>query len=203
MRIRCGCSGEVLGMAVSGDPGNPDDPSGGVQTTTYIKTVETVDDFVKYLNLSASASIQADFGRGGARAAWAETLSVHDYSVYVVVYITVNTGTKIPPEPRLHPNAGQLLVQDKDAFRKQYGDEYLAGVTQGGEFIGFLEIRTKDQTDQQQISAGLTAGAPSTGSPAMHQPRCSSRFRSSPLSRTSHSAHSRAVVATPVSTKSR
>ena len=167
-------------MAVSGDPGNPDDPSGGVQTTTYIKTVETVDDFVKYLNLSASASIQVDFGRGGARAASAETLSVHDYSVYVVVYVAVTTGTKILQNPTFTHDAGQLLVQDKDAFRKQYGDEYLAGVTEGGEFIGFLEIRTKDQADQQQISAGIQRrGHHSAISVAKGRPRCSRRYRRS------------------------
>ena len=158
MQFKCGfdaLSGEVLGMAVSGDPG---DSIGGEQTITYIEVVETVDDFVKYLNVSASASIQVAFGHGGARAGWAETLSVHDYSVYVVVYISVTTGTKILQNPAFTHDAGQLLVQHPDDFRKQYGDEFLAGVTQGGEFIGFLEIRTKDQADQQQISAGLSGG---------------------------------------------
>ena len=160
MQFKCGfdaLSGEVLSSAVTGDI--PNDATGGVQTITYIKVVETIDDFVKYLNLSTAASVQVDFGRGGARAAFAETLTIHDYSVYVVVYVTVTTGTKILQNPAFTQVAGQLLNQDQAAFRKQYGDEFLAGVTQGGEFIGFMEFRTKDQVDQQQISAALSGGA--------------------------------------------
>ncbi len=67
MQFKCGfdaLSGEVLGMGVSGDPGNS---TGGQQTITFIEVVETVEDFIKYLNVSASASVQVAFGHGGPR----------------------------------------------------------------------------------------------------------------------------------------
>ncbi len=159
MQPKCGfdsLSGSVLGIGVTGSM--PDTATGGVETTTFIQVVETVEDFVRFLNISTAASVQVDFGNGAARASFAETLTFHDFSVYVVAYITVRAGTRQLQNPAFDPTAAQLLLSDKETFRKRFGDEFLAGITEGGEFIGFIELRAHDQTTQQEISTAISGG---------------------------------------------
>jgi hypothetical protein len=66
MHPKCGfdsLSGAVL--IVDGVTGEmADAPTGGVTTISFIKVAETVEDFIKLLNISTSASVQVEFGMG-------------------------------------------------------------------------------------------------------------------------------------------
>lgn len=158
MQFACGfdsLSGDVKGTAVSGIPGGP---SGGTETIFSLYKVEEIDDFLKNLEVSASASIQAGWGKGGAKAKFASKLKIHEYSVYIAATVTVSKGTRILQSPKLDDAAAQMLTtpEGQVTFRKMYGDEFLAGVTSGGEFIALLEIRTKSRDEQQEASASVS-----------------------------------------------
>ncbi len=158
MEIACGydtIAGEVRGKAVQGSPGQP---VGGTEVVFSLYKVVSIQDFLDSLNLSGSMSIQAEFGKGGAKAQFAKSIKIHDYSVYIAVAVTVKTGTTILEDPELKPAAATLLLSNSEQFRKTYGDEYLAGITSGGEFYALLEIITNDRTEQQQASADISGG---------------------------------------------
>lgn len=174
MQFACGfdsLSGEVKGTAVTGMPG----PTGGGRQVIFsLFKVESIEDFLSVLEISASASVQAGFGRGGAKAKYARTLKTNRYSLYIAAVVTVRSGTRQLQNPALEPSAAQLLTTEegREQFRTMYGDEYLAGVTVGGEFIGFIEIRTSNRTEQEEISASVS------GSDAIGANRGSASFSS-------------------------
>src|SRR5262245_41646391 len=139
MQFACGfdaLAGEVRSSAVMGMV--PNNFSGGTQTSFSLFKIEKIEDFLESLEISASVSIQASFGKGGAKAKFSKQIKIHDYSLYIAVVVNVDKGTKILQSPVLIPAAAKLLKDDREKFRKSYGDEFLAAVTSGGEFVAVL-----------------------------------------------------------------
>lgn len=158
MEFGCGydaLAGEVRSSAVTGTI--PATFDGGTETTFSLFKVERIEDFLETLSVSASANVQASFGKGGAKARFTKQVKIHDYSLYIALVVTVKKGTKILKNPALRKDAHQILVQDKDRFRKLYGDEYLAAITSGGEFGAVLEIRTSSRDHQERLSTQISA----------------------------------------------
>lgn len=172
MQLKCGydsIAGEVRSTAITGSI--PDGFTGGSQTVFSLYRVEAVEDFFKSLDISGAISVQASFGKGGAKVQFASRLKMHDYSLYIAVHVEVIRGTKILDAPKLTQTAYQLLGVNKEQFRTEHGDEFLAGVTSGGEFIAFLEIKTKSQSEYEELSAAITVGdllGVTTGSATFH-----------------------------------
>ncbi len=160
MQPACGfdsLSGNVKGTAVSGTLGQP---IGGTEAVFSLYKVESAEDFIKSLNIDASVSLQVEFGKGGAKASFVSNLKMHDYSLYIAATVSVKTGTKILQTPTLDNQAAQLLTAatTQDQFRKMYGDVFLAGITQGGELIVFMEIQTHSQSDFENVDASIRGG---------------------------------------------
>src|SRR5207302_1449707 len=84
----------------------------------------------------------------------------HNYSLYIAIVVTVRKGTKILQAPKFESDAAQQLITEagRDQFRKMYGDEFLAGITSGGEFIAFLEIQTANRSEHEEASASISGG---------------------------------------------
>ncbi|WP_435011937.1 hypothetical protein P12x_006171 (plasmid) [Tundrisphaera lichenicola] len=86
-------------------------------------------------------------------------MKIHDYSLYIAAVVTVKAGTTILQSPKLRGDANRLLTSaaGPDAFRKLYGDVFLAGVTLGGELILFMEIQYHNRSDFESINASIKA----------------------------------------------
>jgi hypothetical protein len=156
MKFACGfdsIAGEVKGTAVTGEV--PQEFIGGTVSNFAWSRVESVEDFLKTLDISASIDLQMSFGKGGAKAKFASSLKMHDYSLYSVASLTVKKGTRQIDNPTLKSSAASLLLQDGEQFRKTFGDTYLAGITSGGEIVAFLEIQTSSRSEFQEASAAI------------------------------------------------
>jgi hypothetical protein len=95
---------------------------------------------------------------GSAKAKFVSEQKINSYSVFLLVHVVVRNPTKRIRDVRLADSARELLATgQQEAFRRRCGDEFLVGITTGGEFLGMIEIESRDETDKKDISAKIRA----------------------------------------------
>jgi hypothetical protein len=114
------------------------------------------------LKTSASASLKYGVsGSGSAKASFASSINQNSYTLYVIVTVTVTnhlttldlTGCSFSPD------AVELLHVDPHRFLRQYGDSFIYGITNGGEFIGVLQMETSSSSELTSIKAKISGSA--------------------------------------------
>ena len=97
-------------------------------------------------------------GKGSAKAKFVAEQKINSYSVYLLVHVLVTNPTKRLRDVRLTDSARELLASGKpEEFRRRCGDEFLVGITTGGEFIGLIEIESESEARKREITASARA----------------------------------------------
>jgi hypothetical protein len=65
----------------------PGELVGGEVTEFSLFKVETIEDFLSTLEISASATVQAGYGKGGAKARYFRKVKTHDYALYIAAVV--------------------------------------------------------------------------------------------------------------------
>jgi len=148
-------SGEARNTAVTGSP-SPIPGAGGSIADFQMHQIETVDDLMDSLGISASASGGCGLFSASARLDFAKNCHVHSSSVFVFVAVTVTLAFQSIKQPGISDTAGALLSNGQtDRFQAQFGDMFVRGIQTGGQFVGLIEVITRDETDKQSVSVGL------------------------------------------------
>lgn len=152
---------EVRAVVVQGQEG---ESIGGKSVEAYVEQVDEIADFLEYIGISASVGLRAGIGNVSAKTKFAKTLKMHQFNLYIVVYIKVIIGTRQLNDEKFSPEFLGLLSDPagQEQFRRQFGDEYLATITSGGEFYAVIEIRARSRSEHQELKgkiAGSFAGA--------------------------------------------
>jgi hypothetical protein len=136
----------------------------GQTTQFHMEKVETTEDLQQALHVSADVDVSYGFAGGSARFDFAETCAMHGYSIYLLVRAEVGNSFRQMRDVQLKPQASDLLKNGQaDRFREQYGDVYVRGMATGGAFYAVLELTTKSESEQRQISADLEVSAGGIG----------------------------------------
>jgi hypothetical protein len=155
--------GEILGDAVEVNPATSIEDAGGAVITFKLSRIESIEDLKEELGLSVAAEGSYGCFSASAKFDYATTCNFHAYSLYVLVHVSVTNSFRRMRNVRLKSAVFDQLKQtgDQDRFRQQYGDKFVLGIHTGGELFAILEIQTRDASEQQKISAELTAEADS------------------------------------------
>lgn len=130
----------------------------GQEVSFFLELITDSAQLAKRLEVSASASLKLGVGGGSAKAKFVSEQKINSYSCFLLVRVVVNNPTKRIRDVRLADTARELLATGKESeFRRRCGDEFLVGITTGGEFIGMIEIESQDETDKKNISAKARA----------------------------------------------
>lgn len=150
-------SGSALNVAVVGTPSTV--PGFDGSTTTFrMERVESFEDLLTSLGVSAQASASYGLFSASARFNYAKSCAVHSSSVFLVVSVRVTAAFSSIRQPDIRPAASDLLANgDTDRFREQFGDMFVRGILGGGQFFATIEVRTRSETDKEDVSAGLRA----------------------------------------------
>ena len=139
---------------------NPDEVElqGGAWRTTNIAVVESSAEFKEYMGVSAEASVKAAYWEVGGKAAFANSVSVNDYSVFGVVRVEVLGSPKVLRNPVLKDRIvaqlqGENGVED---FKKSCGDEFVRSYRTGGELYGVIQVNTRSERQKRDATAALT-----------------------------------------------
>lgn len=149
-------TGEVRGECVVGDSATPTLGASGAKVEFTLVKVEDQKRLNTLLNVSASATLKSSLNDVTGSAAFSRTVNINDYSVYVMVKVSVNNALYKITNYALKPDKYELLERDgKEAFRKICGDEFIVASQTGGELFGVLQITTKSKEDKEEVSAKI------------------------------------------------
>src|SRR6266516_2157619 len=161
--------GQVRGDAVIRT--DPQDTLGasGQKVLINVKLDESQEDLNSALNISAEVSASFVVFGGSDKFTFAEKCGFHQFSLFLVVHVSVVNAFKQMRDVQLKPQALNLLsVGQAMRFHEEFGDVFVRGVQTGGEFAAVLEIQTTSTNDAQDVKNHLEAsglfGALSGGS---------------------------------------
>ncbi|MEU0254153.1 hypothetical protein ABZ299_16955 [Streptomyces sp. NPDC006184] len=150
-------SGAARNAAATGAPSTVPG-AGGSTISFFMEQVDTVEDLMTSLGISAKASGGIGLFSASARFNFAQSCKVHSSSVFLIVSVQVTEAFQSIAQPGIDPGAADLLANAKmDRFREEFGDMFVRGILSGGQFFGVVEVLTRDQSDARTISAGLSA----------------------------------------------
>ena len=151
-------SGLNYGEALDFLPAQPIiDGGGGQQVAFDLRQITSSQELMQSFNLTASASFSGALDIS-AEAKYASQQQINQYHTYLLISVRVTNPELVIRSPKLKPEAFELLqTQGWDAFEQQYGADYLAGLISGGSYYALIEIKTRDKTEQQDISAAVSA----------------------------------------------
>lgn len=141
-------------------------PSGPVPTTsqsvTYsTRAIENVSDIMDALNISTSMSIKYGTIHGNGNASFVNETKVLDSELNYVVSVIVNNDAHAPIEEMEFQDIPGLPL---DRFTEVYGDSFISGFTEGGEFNAVISIKLNDKSKhkavKQAVDVQLAVGPP-------------------------------------------
>ena len=162
-------TGSVLPSAVSPSSTTV---SLGLSSQSYVQICDSVESFNKATSTSAGVTAQKTDSKGnttgpsvGVTAGPSNTLNVTDTSVSVVIYAKAETSNVVYDGCSLSPNiAVPATTEESLSFYQQYGDSYVAGLTEGGEYTAVFVFNCQTEQDQKVLKASLSAnGAVNVG----------------------------------------
>jgi hypothetical protein len=132
------------------------------QSVTYsTRAIENVSDIMDALNISTSMSIKYGTIHGNGNASFVNENKVLDSELNYIVSVTVNNDAQSPAEEMEFQDIPGLPL---DRFTEVYGDTFVSGFTEGGEFNAVISIKLNDKSKyrsvKQAVDVQLAVGPP-------------------------------------------
>jgi hypothetical protein len=134
----------------------------GQQVSFHVDILSNTLSLAEQLGMSASASLSYGINTGGsAKASLVKTFKQNSYSVYVLVKVHVqNQQTLLDlTQAKLSDKNALLFATEPNQFNQQFGDSFVYGLINGGDFFGILEIESKSAEEYRSIKASLSGKA--------------------------------------------
>lgn len=141
----------------------PDDtgPSAGAQgQTTQYKLFEVSDSYqlTEAMDLSLATKYKSMFGTEiEGKGSLARKQNVSQFSSTFVARMSVRNPAQSIVRVRLTDAMADLAQSSPADFRQRCGNQFVASVVTGGEFIGYVSIQTLNRSEQEKISASYNA----------------------------------------------
>lgn len=126
-----------------------------VQIVTYSsRMVDNVSDIVEALNISSSASIKYGTIKGAGSASIVNENKVNQSDLNYIVTVKVTNETS-PVADRMTFNP--IAELDNKRFTDVFGDCFISGFTEGGEFSAIISIKVSDKAKVSAVKAAAEA----------------------------------------------
>ncbi|KAF2799273.1 hypothetical protein K505DRAFT_231459, partial [Melanomma pulvis-pyrius CBS 109.77] len=132
------------------------------QSVTYsTRAIENVSDIMDALNISTSMSIKYGTIHGNGNASFVNENKVLDSELNYVVSVIVNNDALAATEDMDFLDIPGLPLE---RFTEVYGDSFISGFTEGGEFNAVVSIKLNDKSKfkavKQAVDVQLAVGPP-------------------------------------------
>ncbi|PGG99338.1 hypothetical protein GX51_06374 [Blastomyces parvus] len=124
-------------------------PSNVNQTVTYTAhAIDNLADVVDTLNISSSATINYANSHSNGSASFVKENSISESDINFIVSVKVTNELPIRPT---HLEFRPLDGLDPDQFPEVYGDCFIAGFLEGGEFSAIVSIKVQDKNKISRV----------------------------------------------------
>ena len=126
-----------------------------VQIVTYSsRMVDNVSDIVQALNISSSASIKYGTIKGAGSASIVNENKVNQSDLnYIVTVKVTNETSPVADKMTFNP----IPEMDNKNFTDVFGDCFISGFTEGGEFSAIVSIKVSDKSKISAVKAAAEA----------------------------------------------
>ena len=126
-----------------------------VQIVTYSsRMVDNVTDIVQALNISSSASIKYGTIKGAGSASIVNENKVNQSDLnYIVTVKVTNETSPVADKMTFNP----IPEMDNSKFTDVFGDCFISGFTEGGEFSAIVSIKVNDKSKISAVKAAAEA----------------------------------------------
>lgn len=131
--------------------------AGSTETKYGIDVIETTEDVISAVNVSASTSVKVGLYSysGSAKATYAKEMIKDSYSVYVLAYVDFTGYSFNLSNTKLKSDWAQIFSTNYPQFRNSCGDRYLSTITTGGKYMGILKITTSSDQEKSAVTADI------------------------------------------------
>ena len=131
--------------------------TGGQIATFEFREIEDISRLRETMNISASASFAGGLGSGSAKASYLHSVSFSTYAIYTYIRVKVTNQTVVIKDYKLTDEAIDYLKNyGEDSFFENFGDEFVATTTSGGEFLAILQINTETLEEKKKIAGEMS-----------------------------------------------
>ena len=126
-----------------------------VQIVTYSsRMVDNVSDIVQALNISSSASIKYGTIKGAGSSSIVNENKVNQSDLnYIVTVKVTNETSPVADKMTFNP----IPEMDNQKFTEVFGDCFISGFTEGGEFSAIVSIKVSDKSKVSAVKAAAEA----------------------------------------------
>ena len=142
--------------ATTAHPAEPTPPHKNVvQIVTYSsRMVDNVSDIVQALNISSSASIKYGTIKGAGSASIVNENKVNQSDLnYIVTVKVTNETSPVADKMTFNP----IPEMENSKFTDVFGDCFISGFTEGGEFSAIVSIKVTDKSKVSAVKAAAEA----------------------------------------------
>lgn len=116
--------------------------------------VDNVSDIIQALNISSSASIKYGTIKGAGSASIVNENKVNQSDLnYIVTVKVTNETSPVADKMTFNP----ILDMDNKRFTDVFGDCFISGFTEGGEFSAIVSIKVSDKSKVSAVKAAAEA----------------------------------------------
>lgn len=150
----------VRGECVVFEPDNTGPGATAQGQTEQYKLFEVSDSYqlTEAMDLSLATKYKSMFGTAiEGKASLARKQNVSQFSSTFVARMSVRNPAMSAVRVKLTDAMAELARTSPADFRQRCGNQFIASVVTGGEFIGYVSIQTLNRSEQEKISASYNA----------------------------------------------
>ena len=144
-------TGIPMGIAIKPGEPKPVTQAGGQNVIYNYSMIESVEDFYDALDVDVNANARYMFGSASAKFEFSQSLHVNTQSIYFVGNCTVTNSFLQTLHPAMLPDAAALLSKGQaERFREAYGDSFVRGFQNGGQFYIVISISSSSREEARK-----------------------------------------------------
>lgn len=130
----------------------------GQRSKIALSLVESQEDIKRAIDFSSEVDLVAGLGEVSPKLKIIEDCAYQSNSIYLVAYAMVLNSFQQMRDVQLNDYASDLMRRGRQTeFREAFGDAFVRGKNQGGEFSAILRVDTTGTTDRSNVTAELNA----------------------------------------------
>lgn len=156
---------EVTGDAVIKTTPQSISMANGQEITFRLQSLDSIHQLHSSLGISASSSGNYGAFSGSGKYKFASESNFNSFSVFLLVQSIVTNAFREMDNVQLKDAAiDQFKNSAPEQVRAKYGDGFVRGMKEGGEFHGIIEILTTSASEKQEIAASASMNFSGVGS---------------------------------------
>ncbi|MEU4275338.1 hypothetical protein AB0F57_10375 [Streptomyces tanashiensis] len=151
-------TGEVLSLGVVPGPVTSPPGSGGGTAAYNFSLIQSYESLQKAIDMEVEASGRYGLFSAEGKFKFVDQANFNTQSTFLLARVVVENAFKQCMEATLTDPARKLLANNKaDVFRQRFGDSYVRGIKDGGEYFALISITSSFLEEQHKIGVALRA----------------------------------------------